>query len=298
MEKVLVLISTYNGEKYLEEQLQSLYQQEGVKVDILVRDDGSSDATKEILQREQIAGKLTWYTGENLGPAKSFMNLVQKAPTYKYYAFCDQDDIWSTNKLISAIDMIREFIRIPAMYHSAVTLCDEDGNEIGKCGGYNHRGFLNGETRSVLGCTVVFNDELMLLLKKYNPKFFPMHDAWVHELCLAVDGKILYDDNSHMRYRQHGNNTVGAKQGLFNAIKRRLHFLYNRVPKATSKMLLEICENYSLEMPAENIARCKFVCSYDKSASNKLKVLADKKLFEGRLWWGMERRLLILVNKF
>ena len=92
--KVLILLSTYNGERYIKEQIESLLKQENVKVSILVRDDGSTDGTINILNEYQKQGKLKWYTGENLKPAKSFMNLVENAPEYEYYAFCDQDDVW------------------------------------------------------------------------------------------------------------------------------------------------------------------------------------------------------------
>ena len=91
--KICILLSAYNGEKYIEEQLESLVGQQEVAADILVRDDGSSDKTHEILDKWQNKGLLKWYKGENLGFAKSFMDLVQRAGDYEYYAFCDQDDI-------------------------------------------------------------------------------------------------------------------------------------------------------------------------------------------------------------
>ena len=83
--KVCILLSTYNGEKYLEEQLESLIKQENVEIDILVRDDGSSDNTHNILNKWQERGLLKWYTGNNKGYAKSFMDLVQNSGDYDYY---------------------------------------------------------------------------------------------------------------------------------------------------------------------------------------------------------------------
>lgn len=88
MKSVCVLISTYNGEKYLQEQLDSLYVQEGVRLTILARDDGSTDGTVGIL-KENAEGHdcLTWYQGMRLGPAKSFLQLLEKSPMADYYAF-------------------------------------------------------------------------------------------------------------------------------------------------------------------------------------------------------------------
>ena len=112
--KVCVLISTYNGERFLEEQIASIIAQKGVEVDILVRDDGSSDMTCSLLERWQKEGKLKWYKGENLGFARSFMNLLKTASGYDYYAFCDQDDIWLEDKLqraVTALEKIEDKVR-------------------------------------------------------------------------------------------------------------------------------------------------------------------------------------------
>ena len=85
MKRVCVLISTYNGEKYLEEQLESIVSQKDVEVDILVRDDGSKDDTKKILDTWTQKSNLKWYQGENLGFALSFLDLVKNASDYDYY---------------------------------------------------------------------------------------------------------------------------------------------------------------------------------------------------------------------
>ena len=113
--KVCVLISTYNGERFLEEQIASIIAQKGVEVDILVRDDGSSDMTCSLLERWQKEGKLKWYKGENLGFARSFMNLLKTASGYDYYAFCDQDDIWLEDKLqraVAALEKIEDKVKL------------------------------------------------------------------------------------------------------------------------------------------------------------------------------------------
>lgn len=95
MKTVSVLLSTYNGEKYLREQLDSLLVQQGVDLRIIARDDGSKDTTVEILK--EYAGKdtrVSFFEGKNVGPAQSFFDLIMKSPDSDYYAFCDQDDVW------------------------------------------------------------------------------------------------------------------------------------------------------------------------------------------------------------
>ena len=108
MEKIVVLLSTYNGEKYLEEQLDSLASQNGVVIELLVRDDGSTDGTAAILDRWQDEGRLSWYTSANLGPGKSFMHLLQTAGGGGYYAFCDQDDVWLPDKVKRVMEAFDE----------------------------------------------------------------------------------------------------------------------------------------------------------------------------------------------
>ena len=99
MEKIQVLMSTYNGEKYLKEQIESILNQEKVEVNILIRDDGSCDKTLKIIKELSKNPKISYYEGKNIGPAKSFMDLVNKSgDKFNYYAFADQDDIWMPNK--------------------------------------------------------------------------------------------------------------------------------------------------------------------------------------------------------
>ena len=100
---VVVLLSTYNGERYLRQQLESLINQKEVAVRILVRDDGSSDGTVKILDEFSADKKLEYYRGNNIGAADSFIDLLFSAPISSFYALCDQDDIWDDDKLSVAV---------------------------------------------------------------------------------------------------------------------------------------------------------------------------------------------------
>lgn len=99
MNSVTVMISTYNGEKFLKEQIESILSQTNVKVKIFVRDDGSVDGTRNILNDYQNKGKLTWYCGNNLKTARSFLDIVKNVPKDSYYAFSDQDDVWKKKQI-------------------------------------------------------------------------------------------------------------------------------------------------------------------------------------------------------
>ena len=217
---VAVLMSSYNGEKYLREQLDSILNQKDVDVHLHIRDDGSTDATLDII-REYIAanpGKISLTTGENLGPGRSFMELLYNAPdTYDYYAFSDQDDVWLDDKLIAGIRVLKG--RQKEVYAGNLMCVDKDLNEIGL---QNPNPRLDFSPYSLMilnkgtGCTIIFSARIHALLKEearrpHAP--FPttrLHDAWV---CLA--GAVLevleYDPEYHILYRQHGGNALGTE---------------------------------------------------------------------------------------
>ena len=130
MKKVTILLSSYNGETYLDEQLESIVAQKGVMTDILVRDDGSSDHTCDILDQWQQKTSLRWYSGENIGPARSFMDLLRQADDSCYYAFSDQDDYWLSDKLKVAVDKLESYERRPALYFCQTELVDKKLNRV------------------------------------------------------------------------------------------------------------------------------------------------------------------------
>lgn len=105
---VQVVMSTYNGEKYLKEQIDSILSQEGVDVRLYIRDDGSSDRTTDILASYQEHKNVKIEKGNNLGFAKSFLTALDECDEADYYAFSDQDDVWEKDKLSTAVQLIQE----------------------------------------------------------------------------------------------------------------------------------------------------------------------------------------------
>lgn len=217
MRNILVLMSTYNGEKYLKEQIDSILAQKNVEVTIRVRDDESTDGTIRILEEYQKCGKLNWYSSTNMGPAKSFLDLVYNAPLkYDYYAFCDQDDYWKEDKLYKAIERLEHFDDKPALYHCELEIVDENLEHIKMTRNCNKTKFID-QTLMVFyipGCTMVFNNCLMRKIQERKPEFdlITMHDCWLYYICLGIGGKIISDKNAYIQYRQHGNNVIGAKR--------------------------------------------------------------------------------------
>ena len=223
MEKVTVLLSTYNGGNYLAEQLDSLVAQQGVDVDILVRDDGSTDNTRELLDKWQEKGALSWYTSENLGPGKSFIHLLKSAAPGGYYAFCDQDDVWLPEKLKLTMEKMLAVEKTnpgkPVIVHTDMYVVDERLNIV-------HDSFWRSSglrpdilrtfpylcvCNSVNGCTIVMNSTAReLILEKYVEQELIIHDV-ISALTVSYYGGIIdYIEAPTVLYRQHSSNVVGA----------------------------------------------------------------------------------------
>ena len=180
--KVVILMSTYNGEKYLREQLDSILalNTENMKIDLLVRDDGSKDSTKDILQDyAEKYEQIKWYSGKNKGPAYSFIELLNKVNGYDYYAFCDQDDVWKKEKIKAAIDKMKYTISSPTLYFSAVDIVDQNLNNIMKTK-WDFKFSIENSfiINPAMGCTMILNEELKKIICDKDLDFnIEMHDS-------------------------------------------------------------------------------------------------------------------------
>lgn len=222
MQRVQILLSSYKGQSYIEEQINSILAQVNVDIRILIRDDGSDDDTLPIIKKYNDP-RISIIEGKNIGATNSFLELIRLSGDAEYYAFCDQDDVWDSDKLISAINMLNKFAGIPAIYSSNTRLVNKELQ------------FLKNENKSpnttlgsaliknyATGCTVVFNHDLMKNLKKNTDIVVPYHDWWVNLVALSVGGVSLYDNTPHISYRQHGNNVVGSQKNFLKKWKDRV----------------------------------------------------------------------------
>lgn len=210
---VLVMMSSYNGSRYIEQQIDSILAQEGdFALFLHVRDDGSSDGTQEILERYAAEhANVSWEQGENLGSTLSFMNLLYHAGDYDYYAFSDQDDVWLSDKIQSALEALQAETG-PALYSCMKTIVDEKLNPLPLKDTQPKPGFLNAFflNNSVSGCTMVLNRPFYKILSKIKFDWGKVyHDSWAYKVA-EIFGKNIFDRTPHMLYRQHGNNVLGA----------------------------------------------------------------------------------------
>ena len=296
--KVSVLLSTYNGTKYIKEQLRSLYAQEEVEVVLTVRDDGSVDGTCTLLDAEQADGKLAWYTGENKGPAYSFWDLLHNAPETPFYAFCDQDDVWDNDKLSAAVHHLKSAGDEPAIYFSQTRLVDDTLNEIPSV---KITPLLTyGESllyHFVTGCTIVVNAALRNELLKYTPSYIRMHDIWVYMVAQAIGAKIFFDDKPHISYRQHSGNVIGQINSARFVWKNR----WKRLKKNECiryRLAQELLKGYGDRMSVENRELTELITSYKSGVLPWLRLLFNCRLRCAPLSINVSSRIAVLLGMF
>lgn len=229
-DKVQILMSTYNGEEYVREQIDSILGQTYPDVDILIRDDGSSDDTFVILKEyEERHSNISVYQGENLGVNRSFFDLLRKSdPHAAYIGFCDQDDYWLPVKIARAAEQLRR-LEGPSLYCSAKTLVDENGSILkNQQNPHVKPGFGNAVIESICsGCTLLMNRELADIIIERLPEDVIHHDWWCY-MAATYLGSMYYDENSYIYYRQHQGNEVGASGSFIDQIKAKARDLKKR----------------------------------------------------------------------
>ncbi|MCI9082335.1 MAG: glycosyltransferase family 2 protein [Lachnospiraceae bacterium] len=234
--KVQILMSTYNGERFLREQIESLLRQSWKNVEILIRDDGSKDGTREILNEySDKYENIQVYLESNLGVAGSFFELLKKSDA-DYVAFCDQDDIWLEKKIEAAVVKLEQE-KGPALYCSNKILVDSTGNPMKKQDIRKRRpGFGNAVVECICtGCTAVMNQELAEILKEKVPEHAILHDWWTY-LAASYVGKVIYDEQAYIYYRQHQENVVGAKPGFWGEVQSKAAYLRNNRGKLKGQL--------------------------------------------------------------
>lgn len=302
MKRVVILMSTYNGQEYLEEQLKSLVEldNENLEIDIKIRDDGSKDNTTCILEKySKIYSNISWYQGENKKTAYSFLELLENFKGYDYYAFCDQDDVWDKEKLKQAVIKLKDYENEPAIYFSAVNLVDKDLNFLLK---KEVQINLTFETAFIInpaiGCTMVINNKLKEFIDKLNTHGeIDMHDAWIYRMAQGINAKIVYDSNSYILYRQHGTNIEGVND--YKNFFTRMSYFILRKKRKIGETSQNILDNYKQYLDKDKINSLEQLENLSKkhSIKNKLKIIKNKRFRSNSVKQNIKFYWDILFNK-
>ena len=295
--KVIVLMSTYNGEKYIKEQIDSILNQSGADVQLNIRDDGSTDNTVKIIEDYQKThDNIILERAQNVGVNESFKALIYGIDIqtdFDYVAFSDQDDIWLEKKLEAAINKLEQY-DIPSLYYSALNTFDEVNGTTNKI----VLSFQFTLTESLIrtafpGCTMVINRPgIEMLIGLGKPKITAMHDSFVYQVFSAGKLPIIYDTETYIEHRIHSNNASVIAGGFKSTIE---HVYRNRknlkgLKSESAKELLRLARGFA---PEESIEDISVLANYRNSPKNKK--LAMRAIQNTRFNKQVKREFIIAV---
>ena len=205
--KAVILLSSYNGEKYIRQQIESILTQTYSNFILYIRDDGSTDSTVSIIEElAKTDPRIKFIKDDrNLGYPSCFYYLTDTAPEADYYFFSDQDDVWLEDKIQSAIAVLENYDKAtPVSYYSGYTICDSQMNKTGESPLIKRAPKLSDVLFQVCGLefTMAINKAALRLLNNNKPSFCSGRGVWMCMLYASL-GHIVIDNNRYALYRRH-----------------------------------------------------------------------------------------------
>ena len=293
-------MSTYNGEKYLREQLNSFIAQDCFsQVKVLIRDDGSTDGTFEILREYADKYNFEIIKGQNIGVNASMCELFSLCDlSCQYFALSDQDDVWLPDKLGKAVKELANYNKQCAMFASASIITDSCLKTIGvSMRAKKGSSYYNAVVQNICpGHTQVFSKPLMIELRDTDPSEISVIDHWIYLLASSL-GKIIFSEKPTVLHRQHGNNAVGYN---INPIKKTISRIKRVHFKEADRITIQL--NYFLNrfqgrIPAEyENEAIRFLNS--RTLFQRIKYSLTTKLFRQSFIDNILFRILFVLGKY
>lgn len=299
---VAVLLSTYNGERYIKDQIGSILSQKDVGVVVVARDDGSTDGTLAVM-RSIDDERLIVLEGQNVGCTNSFSTLVEYCCSYlpkmQYFAFADQDDYWEPEKLSVGVSKISSMNGAsPNLYFCNMMVTDQNLNRICLLRDY----MLDIRKGNILlgghaaGCTMVFNRKAMVLYAAHQPTAcHSYHDYWLLLICKYF-GTVYYDEKPHIRYRQHNANLLGAHRYISyrECWKNRLANWISSPQEAYARQetVSDFLLSFDGDLSAEDKDILELYRNYRERLANRVILICHKEFVPvNHAAWGLKVRL-------
>ena len=234
---VLVFLGSYNGDRFISAQLDSLTHQT-MTCDVVVSDDGSTDKTRSIVEGfVSASNRIKLIEGPKRGFVANFLSALTypKISSYRYLAFCDQDDIWHPDKLERSVKAIRH-LKSPALFGSATNFIDEKGEFISLSDRRPRRlsfrnalvqSFAGGNTFLINQAAVSWLGSLYLRLDASRDEWVS-HDWMIYQLMTMAEHPVIYDETPTLLYRQHARNLVGENRSIKAQLRRFFHLCMGR----------------------------------------------------------------------
>ncbi|SCB74175.1 Glycosyl transferase family 2 [Kosakonia oryzendophytica] len=302
--KIAILLCTYNGSAYIRRQLDSIIRQSHNNWVLYVSDDGSTDETISIINeyKERLGNeRVILFQGPRKGFAWNFLSLVDKVPEdFDYYAFSDQDDEWLDRKLEIAAEKLDIDAVLPELYCGRTKLVDEKNIDLGYSPHFKKNPcFRNALVQSIAGGnTMIFNRATRkIIIKTPVDKDIVSHDWWIYILVSGCGGRVIYDAEPTILYRQHQSNIIGANKSLVARLSRLLGVLDGRY-RTWIQMNLEVLSIMDIELTDENKKILdRFVRARQSGLIQRIWLFSKIRLFRQTLFGSLAFLCAIMLNK-
>jgi len=299
--KVAVIMSTYNGEKYLKDQIDSILAQKDIDLTLHIFDDCSKDNTVSIIKDYQLKHKNINLTinEKNKNFTYNFLDGLfsfKDNNEYDYYAFADQDDFWVDDKLISAINKINEKGQC-TLYCSNLKIVNENlqyGNNDMMPKNHVNKHYDVICKNIVTGCTIVMDNDFKNFATRFYPENIYLHDYWLALIANYCSGtNFIFDPNpEHILYRQHGKNLIGENKG--NIFKRFWKLYFKKIEyNKTTRNLIKTFNNMYGELIYEQDREIFNMLSEVDKFKNRFKLF-----FKVKCNFSTIFKIKMLLNKY
>ena len=300
-------MSTFNGEKYIIDQINSIFAQKDVDVALYIRDDGSTDKTVESIQKLKDR-RIVLNVEKNVGYIKSFMQLVATAPDgYDFYAFSDQDDVWKPDKLSNAVEVLSRKAT-PFLYCAAPEYVDA---QLRPSQAYHSvlddipEGLVSAKYALSLGllglgCTMVWNPALQKILKKADYSSFSFGHDNLLSVTAAMVGDVFRDGRKVILYRQHNANASSSqskqkKQSLHQILAAKYRNMTNMNDYYLRKF---VYDNFQDNMCDEKKTLLEKTVTYRGSILRRVKLIRENLCAERSFSVKVKHGIMVLIGKY
>ena len=299
--RIQILMSTYNAEKYLRPQLDSiLNQQTDMEISILARDDGSTDGTAGILYEYAEKYGIDVHIGENLGTTRSYYELVNmRDKKCDFYALSDHDDVWLPEKLQTACAVIFKSgfnLTRPILFASRSVITDEHLKPIGMTRATpKGASFYNAMIQNIAaGHTQVLNNVLMGIIADSYSSDISVVDWWIYLIASAI-GVVIFYNKPLVLYRQHNDNQLGYKANAVAMFLRRFRRLINEGGDGLTGQLraLKVLDYDIPESYREEVER---FLTHQVNFISRIKYAMTAKAYRQKKWETMVFKILYIIG--
>ena len=302
VENVAVIMSTYNGERYIREQIESILNQKKVSVLLFIRDDGSKDNTRKIIKEYCTNYRnVIWIDElkkENLGVRDSFLRsltfVYKNYPDIHYFSFSDQDDYWMEDKFEGVCRLEKSKNTKGALYYTNKIFVDKNLNEIKKENIVYYNDYMEILWPSLAsGCTMIFNRSLVYFTLKNYPKINCIHDSWIYRLAKCIGSDIYFDEKPLILYRQHDMNVCGMKTTiLHHDLRYMLNNMFKNIFSSREHSIQNFVKELYLakeDMTSESKYYSEIIIDYNYNIKHKFKLMFikgfSKRKIKTRMVW-------------